>query len=138
MVKNNFDSKLLTRLLARNMFFNFAVQYLAKHPEVKEDFAVTPETRAEFFRFVEASHFDTAEDLQKQWTDDPHHDLVDLALRTEMINAKFGLEAGWRVRASGDTQVQKALTMFDEAARIAALPKKSPGARASKNERAEK
>jgi carboxyl-terminal processing protease len=133
MVKNNFDSKLLTQLLARNTFFNFAVQYLTRHPEVKEDFAITPAIRDEFFRFVETSNFETAENLKKQWSEDPHRDLVDLALRTEMVNARFGLESGWRVRASGDTQVQKALTLFDEAARIAALPKKPPSARASKS-----
>ena len=49
---------------------------------------------------------------------------MDLALQIEVVNAKFGPEAGRRVFASGDPQIQKGLTLFDEAARIAALPKK--------------
>lgn len=132
MVKNNFDSKLLTQLLARNMFFNFAVQYLARHPEVRDDFGVTPSVREEFFRFVESAKFSTVDDLKRQYDEDPNHNLVDLAIRIEIFNVKYGLDAGWRVRASGDTQIQKALTLFEEAARIAALPKKPSPARASK------
>jgi carboxyl-terminal processing protease len=133
LVRNNFDSKLLTQLLARNMFFNFAVEWVAKHPETKQDFVVTPEIRAEFFRSVETSRFSSAAELQRQWSEDPNRSLIDLALRIEVANAKFGLEAGRRVQVSGDTQVQKALTLFDEAARIAALPKKPNTARASKS-----
>ena len=133
-VRNNFDSKLLTQLLARSMFFNFAVDWVAKHPETKEDFAVTPEIRAAFFKFVEASKFSSAEELQRQWSEDNNRNLVDTALRIEVANVKFGLEAGRRVQISSDTQVQKALTLFDEAARVAALPKKSTtAARADKS-----
>jgi carboxyl-terminal processing protease len=133
-VRNNFDSKLLTQLLARSMFFNFGVDWVAKHPETKEDFAVTPEIRTAFFKFVEASKFSSAEELQRQWSEDPNRNLVDTALRIEVANVKFGLEAGRRVQISSDTQVQKALTLFDEAARIAALPKKSTtAARADKS-----
>jgi carboxyl-terminal processing protease len=134
LVRNNFDSKLLTQLLARSMFFNFAVNWVAKHPETREDFAVTPEIRQSFFQFVEASKFSSAEELQRQWSEDPNRNLIDTALRIEIANVKFGLEAGRRVQISSDTQVQKAMTLFDEAARIAALPKKSTTAvRAAKS-----
>ncbi|HEY6930416.1 MAG TPA: S41 family peptidase [Thermoanaerobaculia bacterium] len=133
-VRNNIDSKLETQLLARSMFFNFAVDWVSKHPDTKQDFTVTPEIRSAFFRFVEASKFSSAEELQRQWSEDPNRSLIDLTIRIEVANAKFGLEAGRRVQVSGDTQVQKALTLFDEAARIAALPKKSNQARAAKSE----
>jgi hypothetical protein len=63
LVKNNFDSKLVTQLLARNMFFNFAVQWLPKHPEAKGEIPVTPALRQEFFKCVEASNFSSAEEL---------------------------------------------------------------------------
>ena len=33
------------------------------------------------------------------WTQDPNRDLVDLAIRIEIVNAKFGLEAGRRLRS---------------------------------------
>jgi hypothetical protein len=57
---------------------------------------------------------------------------MDLAVRVDMINVKYGLEAGWRARAGGDNQIQQALGLFDEASRIASLPKKANPARASK------
>jgi carboxyl-terminal processing protease len=124
-VKNDRDSKLLQQLLARYAFFNFAVDWLARHPKVSEDFQVTPEIRKEFFDFVEKSaKYSTAEELSKQYAEDPNKSLVDLALKIEVVNARFGPEAGRRVFATGDPQIQKGLTQFDEAARIASLPKK--------------
>ena len=93
---------------------------------------MTPALREDLFRFAEKSGYSTAEELQRQYNEDPNRNIVDLALRVEVANSKFGLEAGRRVQVSGDQQVQKALTMFDEAARIAALPKKSPS-RAAKS-----
>jgi carboxyl-terminal processing protease len=131
-VKNNRDSKLLTQVLARNLPFNFAVNWLVKHPDVSRDVAVTPAMRDEFFRFAETSRFSTAEELKRMWSEDPNRELVDLAIRIELVNAKYGLEAGWAVRATGDSQIQKAITQFGEAERIAALPKKKNPARASR------
>ena len=133
MVKNNRDSKLLTQLLARNLPFNFAVNWLVKHPDVSRDVTVTPAMRDEFFKFAETSRFSTAEELRKTWNEDPNRDLLDLAIRVELVNAKYGLEAGWGVRATGDAQVQKALTLFGEAERIAALPKKKNPKQAAKS-----
>jgi len=125
-VKSGFaESKLLAQFLARNLFFNFAVDYLSKHPNVKADITVTPELRQEFFKFAEASRFSSAEELAREWDADQNRSIVDLAMRVEIVNAKFGLEAGRKVQAEGDTQVQKAMGMFGEAARIAALPKKN-------------
>ncbi|HEY3170486.1 MAG TPA: S41 family peptidase [Thermoanaerobaculia bacterium] len=132
LVKNNRDSKLLTQVLARNLPFNFAVNWLVKHPDVPRDVALTPAIRDEFFRFAESSKFSTAEELKRAWNEDPNRQLVDLAIRIELVNAKYGLEAGWAVRATGDTQIQKAVTEFGEAERIASLPKKKNPARASK------
>lgn len=133
LVKNNWDSKLLAQLLARYAFFNFATAWLAKHPETKEDLVVTPTLREEFFRFVEASKFSSAEELQRRWNEDSNRSLIDLAIRIEIANGKLGLEAGRRIQTNGDAQIQKALTLFDEAARIAALPKKPAPSRASRS-----
>jgi carboxyl-terminal processing protease len=133
MVKSGFaDSKLLSQFLARNLFFNFAVDYVAHHPDVKPTIAVSENLRHDFFRFAEAAHFSTADELSRQWQEDPNKQIVDLAIQTEIVNAKFGLEAGRKVQAGGDAQVQRALAQFDEAARIAALPKKPNPARAAK------
>ena len=68
------------------MFFNFAVQWLPRHPDVKQDIQVTPALRQEFFRFVEASKFSTAEELERQWNEEPNKNLLDLALRIDIAN----------------------------------------------------
>ena len=134
MVKNDArDSKLLAQLLARGMFFNFAVDYTSRHPDVSTDFSVTPEIRQEFFRFVETSKFSTAEELRRQYDEEANRSVIDLALRVDVINVKFGLDAGWKARAGGDMQIQRALSLFDEAAMIAALPKKPNPARAARS-----
>jgi carboxyl-terminal processing protease len=124
-VKNDRDSKLLQQLLARYAFFNFAVDWLTRHPTVGEDLQVTPAIRDEFFQFVEKSaRYSTAEELKQAYSQDPNRSLIDLAIKIEIVNAKYGPEAGRRAFASGDPQIQKGLTLFGEAARIAALPKK--------------
>ncbi len=75
--------------------------------------------------FVEKSaKYSTAEELQKEYGEDPNRSLVDLAIQTEIVSARFGPEAGRRAFASGDPQIQKGLTLFGEADRIASLPKK--------------
>jgi carboxyl-terminal processing protease len=130
---DNRDSKLLAQLLARGLTFSFAVDWTSKHSDVGPDFAVTPAVREAFFRFCEASKFSSAEELARQWNEDPDKSLIDLAIRVDVINVKYGLESGWRARASGDNQIQQALGLFQEAARIAALPKKPNQARAAKS-----
>jgi carboxyl-terminal processing protease len=125
-VKNDRDSKLLQQLLVRYAFFNFAVDWLAKHPKAPAQFEVTPEIRDEFFQFVEKSAgYSNVEELKKAYDEDPNRSLVDLAIRVEIANARFGPEAGRKIYAGGDPQIQKSLTLFGEAARIASLPKKT-------------
>ncbi|MGE5278217.1 MAG: S41 family peptidase [Acidobacteriota bacterium] len=130
---DNRDSKLLAQILARGLTFSFAVDWTSRHADVTPDFAVTPEVREAFFKFCEGSKFSSAEELARQWNEDPNKNLIDLAIRVDMVNVKYGLESGWKARAAGDTQIQQALGLFDEAARIAALPKKPNQARAAKS-----
>ena len=126
------ESKLLAQLLSRGLIFNFAVDWLTRNPDVSRDFELTPEVRDAFFQFAEKAKFMTAEQLKQAYQEDPNRQWIDLALRVDIVNARYGLEAGRRVQATGDPQIQKALTLFPEAARIAALPKKTNGARAAK------
>jgi len=133
MAKNDSrDSKLLAQILARGLTFSFAVDWNSKHPDVTTEFVVTPAVRKAFFEFAENSKFSTAAELERQWNEDPNKSLMDLAVKVDMVNVKYGLEAGWRARAAGDNQIQQALGLFDEASRVAALPKKANPARASK------
>jgi carboxyl-terminal processing protease len=127
-------SKLLPQLLARGMFFNFAVDYAARNPDLPAEVKVDERLRDEFFRFAEKNKFSSVDELERQFAEDPLKDRIDLAIRIEIANVRAGLEAGRRIQITGDTQVQKALELFPEAERIAALPKRSGTAvRASKD-----
>jgi len=44
---------------------------------------------------------------------------MELRLRSQIARVKWGAEAESKVLAEGDTQIQKALTLFDEAAKLA-------------------
>ena len=48
----------------KSLFFDFAVQYVAAHPEIKPDFEVTDEILAEFRQFIKAKDFSYKSALQ--------------------------------------------------------------------------
>ncbi|MGE5345615.1 MAG: S41 family peptidase, partial [Acidithiobacillales bacterium] len=53
-VKAETLSRFASTLYARGLFFEFAVQYRARHPEISRDFQVTDAVRDDFFRFLDA------------------------------------------------------------------------------------
>ncbi len=52
-VKGEPLSRFAATLYARGLFFEYAVDYRAKHREIPRDFQVTDEVRADFFRFLD-------------------------------------------------------------------------------------
>jgi carboxyl-terminal processing protease len=115
-----------TRLRFKGAFFGFAVQYLAKHPNVPRSFAVTPDVRDAFFEYLGSQDIIDPKDAKADYDKDADRASMDAAIQSEVMSAKFGVVEGWRVAMAADKQVQKALGSFDEAARVAALPKKKP------------
>jgi len=51
-------------LYRQSMFFDFAVKYVAEHPEVKPDFEVTDEIGEQFRKYVKEKDFDYKSSLQ--------------------------------------------------------------------------
>lgn len=129
-------SKFVQRLQAHGAFFNFAVDYLARHPNVGKDVQVDDSVRKEFFQFTQTQGVEPAPDAQREYQQDASRDLIDSAIRTEILNSKFGLSEGWRSALRTDKQAQEAIRQFPEAERIASLPKKSPAERAASTQRA--
>ncbi len=124
-------SKFVQRLQAHGAFFNFAVDYLARHPDLGRDVEINDAIRKEFFQFTQAQGIESSSETMKDYGQDPSRDLIDSAIRTELLNSKFGLSEGWRSALRTDKQAQEAIHQFPEAERIAALPKKSPSQRAA-------
>lgn len=118
------SSKFVQRLQAHGIFFNFAVEYLARHPEVTRDFAVTDAVRKDFFEFLQAQGIEDAEAARTEYEKDPGKSVIDSSIRTEILNSRFGLSEGWKNALQSDKQTQAALQGFTEAERIARLPKK--------------
>ena len=119
-VKTPTLSRFMATLYARGIFFEFAVDYRAKHPAVPRDFQVTPEAREEFFRFVDAKPglpFEGRAKASYEAESDPS--VLDRAIREELLTAAYGREAGYRVTMEGDVQLKKALTLFPEAEKLA-------------------
>ncbi|MDZ7316388.1 MAG: S41 family peptidase [candidate division KSB1 bacterium] len=56
--KNPNTTRFVTELIRRSMFFDFSLEYAAKHPELSKDLQVTDQTVQEFFKFLEAKKFD--------------------------------------------------------------------------------
>jgi carboxyl-terminal processing protease len=119
-------SKFVQRLQAHGVFFNFAVEYLARHGAVSPDFEVTDDLRGHFFDFIQQQGIEASAAARRDYESDPGRSLIDATIVTEVLNSKFGLESGWRYALKADVQVQKALKLFPEAERISRLPKK-PG-----------
>ena len=111
-----------TQLLeVRSAIFNYAVEYVAKHPDVTKDVAVTPELIEDFVRF--AAEKDTAPlaDIRDALTKPEDRKFIERSIKAEIIAAKFGFDASYPFRLEGDTQVEKALEALPQAQKLASL-----------------
>jgi carboxyl-terminal processing protease len=109
------ESALLSRLRRENVLFDYAVRFTSTHPDLKPSFTVGDDVINDFRAFLasrnfkyDAEAFNTARKS------------LELRVRSQIGRVKWGAEAESRILVEGDTQVQKALTLFDEAAKLAA------------------
>ncbi len=119
-------SRYLATLYARGIFFEFAVDYRAKHPDVGRDFKVTDEVKDAFFQFVDSRPAILDKKARASYEAEKDRSLVDRAIREEMLNALAGREAGYRVGLEGDVQLKRALALFPDAERLAASAGQRP------------
>jgi carboxyl-terminal processing protease len=119
-VKAESLSRFAATLYARGTFFEFAVDYRAKHPTIPKDFAVTDAVRDEFFKFVDSRpNMPFEGKTRATYEAEKNASVVDRAIREELMTAIYGREAGYRVGLEGDVQLRKALTLFPEAEKLA-------------------
>lgn len=104
----------LSRLRRDNHLFDYAVKYVAAHPGLKTDFALDDAQMKDFRKFLDTRKFKIEGDEF-----DANRKPIELRLRSQIAKVKWGAEAETRVLAEGDAQVQKALTLFEEAAKLA-------------------
>lgn len=117
-------SKLMVRLLSRGVFFNFAVEWVNRHPELGPGFEVGKNVTDEFARTLTTGKnplFRTEEEaIAALAAEKPDDSPIRRAILSEIMAAKYGLEAGYRVGLRGDKQFAAALAAFPEAERLVA------------------
>jgi carboxyl-terminal processing protease len=121
-------SEHLARLLGRSAFFHFAVEHLADKADkaaAAGAFAVTPEVVAAFRARVVAEKWLPEEEIDRALADPTDRRDIEVAIRAEVLNAGVSLSEGFRAFTASDSQVQAALGLFDEAAKLAARARAS-------------
>ena len=99
-------SQLATDLEAKGYFFQYAVKYVARHPQSR-DFKVTPEVTAEFKQLLADDKFTYD---QAAW--DANVEYVNRGIRREIARRLHGSKGAYSVSIEGDEQLKKALDLF--------------------------
>ncbi len=113
---------LVSRMIRENHIFEFAVDYVAAHPELKPDFPVDDALIDSFRKHLQEHRFEVDEEAFEK-----HRDLIALRLKARISFVAWDKVAESRVLAALDPQLQKALTLFDEAARLAEAARNMDG-----------
>ncbi len=90
--------------------FSFAMDYLKTHKDVKEDFTATDAVLNDFYKFLDNKKFKyKKEDLTPE-----NVDYIRTMVAREVVNAKFGRNAMYRVVVDQDPEVKEVLQLLDK------------------------
>ena len=106
-------TSLYSRLIRQNMIFDFAVRYSESHADLEEGFSFSDDDVNSFKAFLEERDFAFDDESFNKDLDD-----VVRQIRAQTSKVKWGQAAESRVLSEGDPQIQKALTLFEEAAKL--------------------
>lgn len=124
-----------TQLLeVRSAIFNYGVEYVAKHPDVTEDVAITPAIIEDFVQFATAKDIAPVADIREALTKPNDRAFVERAVKAEIIAAKYGFDASYPYRLQGDNQIAKAIETLPDSQKLAekaAAIHTAPGANSS-------
>jgi len=106
-------SEIWFSLLRENLPFDFAVRYVADHPDLERDFRMDEAMWNEFRSFLTQRESELTEEELNSARDE-----LDGRLRANIARIKWGQDAEAQILAETDAQMQKALELFDEAAAL--------------------
>ena len=106
-------------LEVRSAIFSYAVEYYAKHPEMKANPDVTPQIMEDFIRYAVDQDYASADDVRAALAIPQDRSYVERALRAEMTAAKLGYDASYTIRLEGDEQVAKGIELLPDAKKLA-------------------
>src|SRR5436853_5932498 len=111
-----------TQLLeVRSAIFNYAVEYAAKHPDLTTEVAITPAIVDEFTQYAVSKEIAPLGDIREALAKPDDRNYIERALKAEIVAAKYGYDASYPFRLQGDAQVEKALEVFPQAQKLAAV-----------------
>ena len=86
------------------------MDYLKKHNDVKQDFTTSDAVLNDFYKFLEAKKFQyKKEDLTPE-----NVDYIRTMVAREVVNAKFGRNAMYKVVVDQDPEVKEVLQMLEK------------------------
>ncbi|MBI2212381.1 MAG: S41 family peptidase [Acidobacteria bacterium] len=106
-------------LEVRGAFFDFAVEYFARHPELSRDLTVSPSIVEEFVQRSVSKDIVKADLLREALAKEEERAYIIRTLRENLVAAKFGVDAAYPIRLEGDEQVAKAIELLPEASKLA-------------------
>ena len=116
MVKAKTMPKVLLQLDRENLLFDYAVLYNNSHPDLEKGFAVDQKATDGFLAFVKERGFaGSAEEMLE------HNDVIALRLHAQIARVKWDAVEQFRILHRADPQIQRALKLFGEAAKLARL-----------------
>jgi carboxyl-terminal processing protease len=105
---------MVSRMIRDNHIFDFSVKYCAEHPDLEPDFTIDDPFLDSFRTYLASRNFEyDPEEF------DEYRRLIELRLKARISFVAFGKEAESRVLFDLDPQLQKALSLFEEAAGLA-------------------
>jgi carboxyl-terminal processing protease len=103
------------RLAIRNAFFNFAVEKAESLAIADESWTPDAATLESFSKWAAAAEAAKPEDLAEALADATTRRELEIRIRAELFNHRFGNEAWYRVLAGADNQIQEGLAHFPDA-----------------------
>jgi carboxyl-terminal processing protease len=116
-------SPALSRVLRENLVLDFAVRYVPAHPDLKPELPVDKAFRDEFRSYLKSRSVTLDAAAEAAWPQ------LETQIRAQIARVKWGAEAQNRILSHADPQVQKALTLFEEASRLAEAGERGRAAR---------
>jgi carboxyl-terminal processing protease len=119
LVKPRELSRVTQLLEVRSAIFNYAVDFVSKHPDVTKEQVVTPQMIEDFTQQAAAKDVATVADIRKAMASEVDRDYITRSIKAEIVAAKFGFDASYPFRLEGDDQVARALELFPQAQKLA-------------------
>jgi len=106
--------EILFDLLRENVIFDYSVLFSNSHSNLEPDFALDEQAIADFRAYLERKDFDYDAEAFVE-----HQNVIKLRLQAQIARVRWDQDAESLVLANADPQVQKAISLFDEAAELA-------------------